>query len=41
MTSRHPRVHGIHSRVIGQVELDDAQLTPDIETLLQFPFDRG
>ena len=41
MTSRHPRVHGIHSRVIGHVSLDEARLTGDINTLLNFPFNRG
>jgi len=41
MVSRHPVVHGIHSRVIGTVTLDEARLAADIETLLTFPFNRG
>lgn len=41
MSSRHPRVHGIHSRVIGHVALDDQRLDADITTLLGFPFNRG
>ena len=41
MTSSHPLVHGIHSRVIGHVSLDEPRLSADIETLLRFPFNRG
>lgn len=41
MTSSHPLVHGIHSRVIGHVSLDEPRLAADIETLLRFPFNRG
>lgn len=41
MASQHPLVHGIHSRVIGQVELDDERLAPDIATLLGFAFNSG
>ena len=41
MTSKHAPVHGIHSRIIGQVALDDARLSADIATLLTFPFNSG
>jgi len=41
MTSQHQLVHGLHSRVIGRVSLDDARLATDIETLLAFPFNSG
>lgn len=41
MTSQHPLVHGIHSRVIGRVSLDESRLADDISTLLQFPFNSG
>lgn len=41
MTSKHPLVHGLHSRIIGRVSLDQERLDADIETLLQFPFNRG
>lgn len=41
MTSKHAPIHGLHSRIIGRVDLDDERLTPDISTLLTFPFNRG
>lgn len=41
MSSAHPLVHGLHSRVIGRVELDQERLEADISTLLEFPFNRG
>lgn len=41
MSSRHPQVHGLHSRIIGRVSLDQSRLDPEIETLLGFPFNSG
>ena len=41
MSSTHPPVHGLHSRVIGRVGLDQERLDVDIATLLGFPFNRG
>ncbi len=41
MSSHHPRVHGIHSRVIGSVTLDETRLAQDISTMLSFPFNQG
>lgn len=41
MSSHHPRVHGLHSRIIGRVSLEQDRLDPDIETLLGFPFNSG
>lgn len=39
--SRHEPVFGLHSRVIGQVALDQKQLDAEIETLLGFEFNQG
>lgn len=41
MSSKHSPVHGLHSRVIGRVELDQGRLDTDIATLLGFPFNSG
>lgn len=41
MTSKHAPVHGLHSRIIGRVGLDQDRLDADIDTLLTFPFNRG
>lgn len=41
MISRHPQVHGLHSRIIGHVSLDQARVDTDIETLLGFDFNSG
>ncbi len=40
-SSVHPTVHGLHSRVIGRVELDEARLQAELATALQLPFNRG
>lgn len=41
VTSKHAPIHGLHSRIIGRVDLDDDRLRSDISTLLTFPFNRG
>lgn len=40
-TSVHQRVHGLHSRVIGRVGIDEAQLQSTLGDALQLPFNRG
>lgn len=41
MASKHAPVHGVHSRVIGQVDLDEERLAVDIGTLMGFDYNRG
>lgn len=40
-TSRHHTVHGLHSRIIGRVTLDDQRLAADIATMSGFEFNAG
>ncbi len=41
MTSVHEPVHGLHARIIGQVDLDDARLAADLVALMDLPYNRG
>lgn len=39
--SIHEPVHGLHSRVIGRVTLDDDRLAADLDALMTLPYNRG